>query len=332
MELFLNMLVSGIGQGILWGLMALGVYITYRLLDVADLTVEGSFATGGAVAAMLMTQSGWSPILACFVALLAGAAAGAVTGLLITKLRIPPILAGILTMTALYSINLLIMGSKSNVPILGDTIFKLGSLEMKYGVLLIGIIVSAIIIFGSYWFFGTEVGSAIRATGANEKMCRAQGINTDNTKIIGLMLSNALVAFSGAFVAQQLGSANLTMGVGSIVIGLASVIIGETIISAKHNFFWRLVGVFLGSVIYRVIITIVYYMGLGTEYIKLLTAVLVVIALSLPNIKGKLKRSSKSNNSKRIKEALGNPTDVIMNDEVANQIVENAEKEDGENA
>ena len=332
MAVVFNMFITGTGYGILWGIMALGVYITYRLLDVADLTVEGSFATGGAVAAMLITKGGMSPILACLIALVAGAIAGAVTGLLITKLRIPPILAGILTMTALYSVNLLIMGSKSSIAIIGQSIFKLGAIEMKYSILLVGVLLSGVIIAGSYWFFGTEVGSAIRATGANEKMCRAQGINTDNTKIIGLMLSNALVAFSGALIAQYLGTGNVTMGVGSIVIGLASVIIGETIISAKHNFLWRLISVFLGSVIYRVIITIVYYMGLGTEYIKLLTAVLVVVALSLPNIRGKLKRSSKSNNSKRVKEAVGNPTDVIMNDEVANQIVENADKEGSENA
>lgn len=334
---FLMTILGGAGEGVLWGIMAFGVYITYRLLDVADLTVEGSFATGSAIVALLINNN-CDPLLASLVALLIGGVAGMVTGLLITKFKIAPILAGILTMTALYSVNLIIMGMPTLSLPIGVNMFAIVSAWFNDAVarnliiLIIGLIVSAIIIGASYWFFGTEVGSAIRATGSNEKMCRAQGINTDNTKIIGLMISNALVAFSGSLVAQQFGYGDISFGVGSIVIGLASVIIGEAIISAKHNFLLRIISVFVGSIIYREIITLIIFAGLPTDYIKLLTAALVVIALSLPNIKGKFKRSSKSNNSKRVKEAVGNPTDVIMNDEVANQIVENAEKEGSENA
>lgn len=312
---FLNMILSGTNQGILWGIMALGVYITFRLLDFADLTVEGSFATGGAVAAILIANK-CDPLVACLVALIAGAAAGAVTGLLNTKLKIPPILAGILTMTGLYTINLLIMGNKSSVAILPtqsmfafvEGWFKV--IPRTYIILMIGLVISAIVVGASYWFFGTEIGSSIRATGANEKMCRAQGINTDSTKILGLMISNAFVAFSGALIAQQQGTGNLTMGVGAIVIGLASVVIGETIVSSKRNFMARLISIFLGSVIYRLIITIVYYLGLGTEYTKLLTAVIIVIALSLPALKGKFSAN------KRTKNAPANPTDVTLNDEL----------------
>ena len=334
---FLMTILGGAGEGVLWGIMAFGVYITYRLLDVADLTVEGSFATGSAIVALLINNN-CDPLLASLVAMLVGGVAGMVTGLLITKFKIAPILAGILTMTALYSVNLIIMGMPTLSLPIGVNMFAIVSAWFNDAVarnliiLIIGLIISAIIIGASYWFFGTEIGSAIRATGANEKMCRAQGINTDNTKIIGLMISNALVAFSGSLVAQQFGYGDISFGVGSIVIGLASVIIGEAIISAKHNFLWRIISVFIGSIVYREIITLIILAGLPTAYIKLLTAVLVVIALSLPNLKGKFKCNFRSHNSKRVKEALGNPTDVIMNDEVANQIVENAEKEDSENA
>lgn len=267
--------------------MAIGVYITYRLLDFADLTCEGSFALGGAVAATLIQNSGWHGITACFIALLAGGAAGLVTALLHTKLKIAPILSGIITLTALYSVTLITMDNKAAIGLLNVPVFYtvFGNMMSRYSIMIMGAICIVAVIGACYWFFGTEIGSAIRATGANEKMCRAQGINTDNTKIIGLVLSNALIALSGALVAQEQGTASWTTGQGAIVAGLAAVIIGETIIPANSNFAITLSGVVVGSIIYRIIYALVYYVGLPTEYIKLSTAVLVVIALCLPAIK-----------------------------------------------
>lgn len=286
-------LLTGLDQGLLWAILALGVYISFRTLDFADLTCEGSFAFGGAVSAV-MIYDGSNAILSCIVALLAGAAAGLVTGILNTKFRIPPILAGILTLTGLYSINYITMKSRASIGLANKELFYSWiKLDGVYSMLIAGIIIVAIVIGVMYWFFGTQLGSAIRATGANEKMCRAQGINTDNTKIIGLILSNALIALSGALVAQQQGSATLTMGTGAIVIGLAAVIIGETVIPAKNSFLLTLISIVVGSIIYRIIITLVFFAGLDTEYIKLVTAVLVVIALCLPLIKEKVIKARK---------------------------------------
>lgn len=266
--------------------MAIGVFITFKLLDFADLTCEGSFSLGGAVAAIMMQNNGWDGISACFIALLAGAAAGLVTALLHTKLKIAPILSGIITLTGLYSVTLITMEGKSSVALINVPVFY-KFLEMKslYSTLIMGLICVVALIGACYWFFGTEIGSALRATGANEKMCRAQGINTDNTKIIGLMLSNALIALSGALVAQSQGATSWSMGQGAIVAGLAAVIIGEVLIPAKSNFAVTLTGVVIGSIIYRIIYALVYYVGMPTELIKLSTAVLVVIALCLPAIK-----------------------------------------------
>ena len=281
-------LINGLDQGILWAILALGVFISFRMLDFADLTCEGSFAMGGAISAVLIAN-GTDPILSCIVALIGGCGAGLITGILNTKFRIPPILSGILTLTALYSINYLIMNKRASIGLVNNSLFyswiKLNSV---YSALITGLIVVAAVIGVMYWFFGTELGSAVRATGANEKMSRAQGINTDNTKLIGLMLSNGLIALSGALVAQHQGNATLTMGSGAIVIGLASVIIGETIIPAKNSFLLTLISVLTGSIIYRIIYTLVFQAGLNTEYIKLITAVLVVLALCLPLIKQKL--------------------------------------------
>lgn len=282
-----TILLGGLNQGLLWGVMAIGVYITYRLLDFADLTCEGSFALGGAVAATLIQNSGWHGIPACFIAMFAGAGAGLVTALLHTKLKIAPILSGIITLTALYSVTLITMDNKAAIGLLNVPLFYsvFGGLMSRYSILIMGLICIVGVIAACYWFFGTEIGSAIRATGANEKMCRAQGINTDNTKIIGLVLSNALIALSGALVAQEQGTASWTTGQGAIVAGLAAVIIGETIIPSNSNFAFTLSAVVVGSIIYRIIYALVYYVGLPTEYIKLSTAVLVVIALCLPAIK-----------------------------------------------
>ena len=284
-----NTILGGFNQGLPWAVLAIGVFVSFRLLDFADLTCEGSFAWGGAVAAVLIQQYGWNGIPACLIALIAGGVAGLITALLHTKLKIAPILSGIITLTAMYSITLITMNNKASIGLLNVPLFYSWIPGMKsiYAILIMGVIIIAIIIAVVYWFFGTELGSAIRSTGVNERMSRAQGINTDNTKIIGLVISNALIALSGALVAQEQGTASWTMGQGAIVAGLASVIIGETIIPSNRNFALTLVGVTIGSIIYRIIYSLVYYFGLPTEYIKLSTAVLVVIALCLPMIKTK---------------------------------------------
>ena len=281
-------------QGVLWGIMALGLYITFKVLDFADLTVDGSFALGGAVSAVLLVN-GWNPFLSLLIAFLAGGISGVVTGLLHTKLEIPGILAGILTMIALYSINIRIMG-QANTPLLGvDTIMV--KLEILLGIdrtmssLIVGVVFSVVIIMILYWFFGTELGSVIRATGNNERMVRAQGVNTDNMKIIGLMLSNALVALSGAMVAQSQGYGDVGMGTGTIVIGLASIIIGEVILGVRFSFWYRLMSVVFGSIIYRIIIAVVLQLGLKSTDLKLLTAIIVALALALPVVKSKFKQT-----------------------------------------
>lgn len=286
--------LSGLNQGLFWAVLAIGVYVSFRLLDFADLTCEGSFTMGGMIAAVLITQNNYDPIVACVIAVLAGAAAGLVTGALNTLFKIPPILAGILTLTALTSVNLLISGAKASIGFLGSKLFYqwLG-LSANYSQLVAGLMLLAILVAIIYWFFGTEMGSSIRATGMNERMSRAQGINTSAMKIVGLMISNALIALSGALVAQRDGSATLTMGQGAIVIGLASVIIGETLIPSRRNFALALVGVIVGSVIYRIIYVVVIYAGLQTEYVKLLTAIIVVIALCLPMIKANCAKFAK---------------------------------------
>ena len=275
----MDLVISTVSQGLLWALLAIGVYITFRVLDIADLTVEGSFPLGAAVAAKLLT-SGAHPVTAILVACIAGALAGVVTGFLCTKLKIPALLAGILTMIALYSVNLRIMG-KANLPLLSqDTIFsivKAPGLDMGLTVLAIVLIVAVL----NYWFFGTELGAAIRATGCNPHMIRANGIDTDVMVVLGLLLSNALVAMSGALVAQSNGFADVGMGVGTIVIGLASVIIGEVLFGTR-SFRNCLISVILGSIVYRAVIAIVLQMGMPPNDLKLFTAILVALALSMP--------------------------------------------------
>ena len=276
---------GALSQGVLWGLMALGVYITYRILDIADLTVDGSFATGGAVCAVCVVN-GIDPVIALLAATVAGAIAGFITGFLHTKCEIPAILAGILTQIGLYSINLRIMG-RSNTPLLkSETLFKNISettgLSSTWTSLIIGVIVSIIIVAILYWYFGTEIGSSIRATGNNEQMVRALGVNTSITKILGLMIGNALISLSGALVTQSQGYADIKMGIGAIVIGLASIVIGEVIFGQKGNFAFRLTSIIVGSIIYRIIVALVLQMGMNTDDLKLLTAILVAIALSVP--------------------------------------------------
>ncbi|MCK9479535.1 MAG: ABC transporter permease [Firmicutes bacterium] len=282
---------SAASQGVLWGIMTLGVFITFRILNYADLTVDGSFALGGAVSAIIIA-GGKEPLLSLFVALLAGLAAGAVTGILNTKLKIPAILSGILSMIALYSINLTVMGGKANIAMLGlDTIFVKvqyllpSSFNRAAESLSVGLAFAVVVITILYWFFGTQIGELIRATGNNEYMVRALGGNTDTMKILGLMISNGLVALSGGLVAQSQGYADVGMGSGAIVIGLASVIIGEVIFGDRFNFYYKMASVVAGSVIYRVIIAIVLRMGLKSTDLKLFTAIIVAVALAIPVIK-----------------------------------------------
>ena len=288
-----NALPGSISQGLIWGIMAIGVYITYRILDVADLTVDGSFATGGAVAVMLILN-GWNLWLAMIMAFIAGLLAGAITGLLHTLMGIPPILAGILTQLSLYSINLKIMGKANQSVNVNQTELLISLRWVKEFALhnpLITVGIVVVLLIGIlYWFFGTEMGCGIRATGANLNMSRAQGINTSFNKVLGIMISNGLVAFAGAFLAQYQGFADVKMGQGAIVIGLAAVIIGEAVFSKIFkNFALRLLSVVLGSIIYYIVVQTVITMGLDANLLKLLSAVVVAIFLALPYWKGQHK-------------------------------------------
>lgn len=283
---FLLAIQGALNQGILWSIMALGVYITFRLLDVADLTVDGSFATGGAVAAVILVKGG-NPFIAILAAALAGCLAGWVTGFLLTKCHIPAILAGILSQIGLYSINLRIMG-KSNIPLLATKSlfdwYYMFNITQTQASIIVGVIITLLVVIALYWFFGTELGAAIRATGNNEQMVRAVGVNTDFTKIVGTTLSNGLIALSGGLVAQQQGFADVKMGIGAIVIGLASIVIGEVLFAGKGNFFVHLLSIVVGSIIYRIVIALVLQMGLSTDDLKLLTAIVVGIALAVPHV------------------------------------------------
>jgi len=282
----LQIILGALSLGLLWSIMTIGVYITYRILDIADLTVEGSIAMGAAIAAQAIT-AGIDPYLSTFLAMLGGMAAGLVTGIFHTRLKIPALLSGILTMIALYSINLRIMG-KANISLLRVdtvyTVFQRLGLDRNGSAIVLGLICVTAIVVILYWFFGTEIGCAIRATGNNPKMVRAQGINTNNTILIGLMISNGLVAVSGALIAQYQSYADIQMGVGSIVIGLASVIIGEVLFGRKH-FMRRLISLVLGSITYRFIIAFVLKLGMPANDLKLFTAITVAVALALPTIR-----------------------------------------------
>ncbi|MFC2461115.1 MAG: ABC transporter permease, partial [Selenomonas noxia] len=284
----MDLVIATAAQGVLWGLYALGVYLTYRVLDIADLTVEGSFPLGAAIAASMLV-SGYTPIAAILVACAAGCVSGVITGFFCTKLKIPALLAGILTMIGLYSVNLRVMG-KANLPLLQqETLFtewNIWSLDAAANVLLIGTVVVILAVLLTYWFFGTELGMAIRATGANPYMIRANGVNTDVMIVLGLLLSNGLVAICGALVAQSNGFSDVGMGTGTIVIGLASVIIGEVLFGTRSFKNW-LISVVLGSIVYRAVIAIVLQLGMPPNDLKLFTAILVAIALSLPLIQSK---------------------------------------------
>ena len=281
---------STVAQGLMWSILAIGVFLSFRVLDVPDMTCEGSFPLGGAIAAS-MIAAGTSPWLAIAAGAFVGLLAGIVTGILYTKLKIPAILAGILTMIALYSVNLHVMG-KANISLLRvDTIFSTTASLLNVSNSVAAFLVPAVLLFLCsafiYWFFGTELGMCIRATGYNTQMVRAQGANTDTMIIIGLFISNALIGLCGAVVAQNNGFADVGMGIGTIIIGLASVIIGEVILGVD-SFSASLAAVILGSVIYRVVIAVVLYMGMPPNDLKLFTAIIVVLALAAPMIKGKV--------------------------------------------
>ncbi len=295
---FLQSLPSPIAQGMIWGIMAIGVFITFRVLDLADLTVDGTLGTGGAVL-VILTTSGLNVWLSLLVAFIAGCLAGLVTGVLHTKFGIPAILAGILTQLALYSINLRVMGGRANTPISHrtyDLIVSSNTDLLPKTILVTAIFIAAIIAI-LYWFFGTEMGHSIRATGANEAMARANGINTNSRKIIGLVLSNGIVALSGGLLAQFSGNADINMGRGAIVIGLAAVIIGDVLLGKIFkNFALRLLSCVVGGIIYYIVIAIVLRLGLNTNDLKLFSAVVVAIFLGVPFWKNQLagKRRKKS--------------------------------------
>ena len=287
--------LTALNQGLMWGILAIGVFVSFKVLDFADMTCEGSIALGGAITAVTL-QAGLHPILAVLFALLGGAGAGLITGLLHTKLRIPPILSGILTMTALYSINLRIMKDRASITMLNvktltsgltDALVNSG-LAYKYSVqmsnMIIALIFVALVIGAIYWFFGTELGCAIRATGANGNMARAQGINTNFNKVLGFTLSNGLVALSGALLCQYNGFAEINMGRGAIVIGLAAIIIGDVAFSRIfRNFALKLLAVSIGAIVYYVVIQfVISTLEINSNYLKLLSALIVALFLAVP--------------------------------------------------
>lgn len=285
---FLSALPGAAAQGIIWGLMAIGVYITFRVLDVADLTVDGSMGTGGAVLVMCAT-SGMNIYVSMIIAFFAGCIAGLATGIFHTVFGIPAILSGILTQLALYSINLRILGNKANQSINVMNYDLIVSLRNITQSIIVGLLIVFIFIAILYWFFGTELGHSIRATGNNQAMARANGINTNVNKIIGLVLSNGIVALSGALLAQYQGFADVNMGRGAIVIGLAAVIIGEVIFGKLFkNFALRLVACVIGGVIYYVVITFVLRLGLNANDLKLFSALVVALFLGVPYWKNKI--------------------------------------------
>lgn len=283
--------VSALSQGLLWSVLAVGVYLSYRFLNISDLTSEGSFTLGAAVCASNIVR-GMDPLLSCILALIAGALAGLVTGVLHTKFKMPSLLAGILSMTGLYSINLRIMG-KANIPLTQSVTLLtklkdvLGLTRDRDGAIYLGLIVVVILIVLLVWFFNTEFGFSVVATGNNDKMIRANGVDSDKTIIAGLMLSNALIALSGSLVAQYNGYADVTMGIGAIVVGLASVIIGEVLFKDKY-FAVCLIGVVVGSIIYRLIVTFVVNTNfISANDMKLFTAIVVAVAIIIANKGGK---------------------------------------------
>ena len=281
---FLNAMPGVIAQGLIWGILAIGVYITFKVLDFADMTVDGSFALGGATTVM-MILGGFDVSIALLAGVLAGMAAGYITGLLHTIFKIPAILSGILTQLGLYSVNMRIMG-KSNQAVSVDKYALIVSIRFVSESIVISLIFIAAVIILLYVFFGTEIGSAIRATGCNQNMSRAQGINTGRCIRLGLVLGNGLVGLAGGLIAQYQGNADVNSGRGAIVIGLAAVIIGEVVFGSRHNFAFKLATSVFGAIIYYIVIQIVLTLGLKPDYLKLFSAIIVAIFMALPAIQG----------------------------------------------
>ena len=303
MSSLINALPGALSQGLIWGIMAIGLYITYKILEVSDLTVDGSFCTGGAVCAMLLV-AGYNVWIAMLAAMLVGMLTGWVTSFFHTKLGIPAILSGILTQLGLWSVNLAIMGMKANQALNVNKLDMLVSMRFlnavvkgtkpfyMYPLLTVGLFTVAIVAI-LYWFFGTELGASIRATGANANMARAQGINTDRNKVIGLMISNGVVALAGGLYAQYQGNADVNMGRGAIVIGLAAVIIGEVVLGklVHFNYMLRMAAVVFGAIVYFCVIAVVLWLGLETTDMKLISALIVAAFLAVPYLKGKYNAS-----------------------------------------
>ncbi len=297
---WLETLPGAASQGLVWGIMAIGLYITYKILDIADLTVDGSITLGAAVCTVMVT-SGVNIYTAMICAIIVGMLAGMVTGLFHTVLGIPAILAGILTQLMLWSLNLVIMDGRSNIAL---TRFKYGdkvlisSLDVYSSLIILAVIVTIIVLI-LYWFFGTELGMSLRATGNNLEMSRAQGINTNFTKVLGLAISNGVVALSGSLLAQQNANADINMGRGAIVIGLAAVIVGEALFQKKTtNFALRLLFVVCGAIIYWFVFQTVIFLGLPSEYLKLLSALVVALFLGLPYLKSRFGSKKKKSEGK----------------------------------
>lgn len=320
--ILINALPGAAAQGLIWGIMAIGVYITYRILDVADLTVDGSMCTGGAVFIMMMLNGSnvWVSMAAAFGA---GMLSGLATGLFHTFMGIPAILSGILTQLGLWSVNLKIMG-KANQAINVDKYDLLVSLRFIKNVpfykntILVVVLITVALILILYWFFGTELGCSLRATGCNDKMARAKGINTDLSRVLGLMISNGLVALSGALLTQYQGFADINMGRGAIVIGLAAVIIGEAVFGRIfHNFGFRLLGVALGSIIYYLVLQFVIWLGIDTDLLKLLSAVVVAIFLAIPTWKSRYFSKPVRKGGSTVRVSKDNPRSVGKKEERA---------------
>jgi len=285
LEDLLYIIKDGVLLGLIWGVMAIGVFISFRVLDFADLTAEGSVTLGGAVVTNLIL-SGMTPILATLISFLAGMLAGLATGVLHAKLRIPAILAGIITMTGLYTINLRVLGRASQAYTDNNlTIFNyLDEIPVDYRKMIISLLIIVLVVLAVYWFFGTEIGTDIRATGMNPKMARAQGINTNVMIILGLMISNGLIALSGALQVQTMRNANMDIGKGIIIIGLGSIILGE-VIFGKRSFKNWLISVVLGSIIYQMLVAVAINLGMDANDLKLIQAILIALILSIPVIK-----------------------------------------------
>lgn len=293
MSAFISSLPGAAAQGIIWGIMAIGVYITYKILDIADLTVDGSFGTGGAAMVVCMT-SGMNLGLSMLIAFLAGCLAGLLTGIFHTKFGIPAILAGILTQLALYSVNLRIMSGRANMPLSVMKYNLLLSLRKIPKSILVAGIFALLLIAVLYWFFGTELGHSLRATGCNQAMARTNGIHTERNKLLGLMISNGIVALAGSLLVQYQGFADINMGRGAIVIGLAAVIIGEVLFGKIFkNFALRLLGVVFGGIIYYAVITLVLSLGLNANDMKMFSAFVVAVFLGIPYWKKQLQQRNR---------------------------------------